>query len=454
MNPYTNRWIILRYLVAGAFLSPLDYFIVNMALPAIKTSFQATENQLQMVIAIYGLTYASLVVCSGKLGDIYGRKTIFTLGLWIFLFASLGCGFAPTINSLIGARLVQGVGASLLAPQVLASIKLLFDECERAKALGIFGAVFGLAAIVGQLLGGLLLKLNLWGMSWEIIFLVNVPVASLCLYGIYTTMPQDKKQPQPLDYGGVFLIISFLLCFISPLIYGRSFQWAWWIFALIGGSLLLLFRFIQYEIHREKQQKTVLISMQLFKNKAFAYQLPLILFYNFTAGLFICYPYYLQAYLQWDVFTTGLAILPYGLGFFIGPILFAKINKQTTFWIPFALGVLTLSFMALALVFYTTAQPSWLTHSIFLLAGLGHGIIMPVMMRESIRPITLEQAGQASGLVSTTIQVGSVLGGAIVGTLFFSLSHGYGFPIALAAALATIGSVQLISLAFYYTKSI
>ncbi|WHT39266.1 MFS transporter [Myroides sp. mNGS23_01] len=136
MNEYKNRWTILRYLVVGAFLSPLDYFIVNMALPAIKTSFQATDNQLQMVIAIYGLTYAALVVCSGKLGDIYGRKNIFTLGLWIFLFSSIACGLSPTIQFLIFARFLQGIGASLLAPQVLASIKILFDEEERAKALG------------------------------------------------------------------------------------------------------------------------------------------------------------------------------------------------------------------------------------------------------------------------------------------------------------------------------
>lgn len=276
--------------------------------------------------------------------------------------------------------------------------------------------------------------------------------ASLCLYGIYTTMPRDTKQPQPLDYGGVLLIISFLLFFITPLIYGRSFQWPWWIFALIGVSLLFLWLFIQWEIRREKHQKPALISIQLLHNKSFSYNLPIILFYNFTAGLFICYPYYLQAYLHWEVMAAGLAILPYGLGFFVGPLLFTKGNKSSSFWIPIALGLLIISFIALGVTFYLIAQPFWLTHGLFLLAGLGHGLIMPVMMRESIHPITLEQAGQASGLVSTLIQVGSVLGGAIVGTLFFSFGNSYGFPLALAAALATIGSVQIIGLAFYYTN--
>ncbi|MBB1137913.1 MFS transporter [Myroides sp. WP-1] len=449
MSLYKSRWIILRYLVGGAFLSPLDYFIVNMALPTIEDSLQASAHQLQMVVAIYGLTYAALVVCSGKLGDIYGRKKIFTLGLWIFLWSSIGCAFSPTIQLLIFSRFLQGVGASLLAPQVLASIKVLFEENERAKALGIFGSVFGLAAIVGQLLGGFLLGFSIWGMTWEIIFLINVPVAALCLYGIYTYMPDEPLQKKPLDYIGVLLIISSLLCFITPLIYGRTFQWAWWIFACIGLSFVLFLGFIQYEKRQEQCQQPVLLSIQLIQNKAFAHNLPIILFYNFTAGLFICYPYYLQTHLHWNVLAAGLAIVPYGFGFFLGPIVFAKIPQKPTFWIQLALGLLFFSFLALGYIFYVLPQPSLPSHLLFFFAGLGHGIIMPVMMRESIRTITLEQAGQASGIVSTIMQVGSVLGGAIIGTLFFSTAEIAGFSTALALALVTIGLVQLFGFGFF-----
>lgn len=449
MNEYKDRWIILRYLVIGAFLSPLDYFIVNMALPAIKTSFQATENQLQMVIAIYGLTYAALVVCSGKLGDIYGRRKIFTLGLWIFLISSLACAVSPSINALIFSRFLQGIGASLLGPQVLASIKILFNDAERPKALGIFGAVFGLAAIVGQLFGGILLDLNLWGLTWEIIFLVNIPIASICLYGIYSKMPKEPVQKQKLDYLGVLLIIGTLLSFITPLIYGRTFHWAWWIFTIIVFSFILLGLFVKHEQYREKRNQPVLISLQLFKNKAFAYNLPIILFYNFTAGLFICYPYYLQSHLAWGVLAAGIAIVPYGIGFFLGPLLFARVPKHNSFWIKLALGLLFFSFTVLGLLFYWSAEPNTIMHSLFLFAGLGHGLIMPVMMKQSIQTISLNQAGQASGIVSTIMQVGSVLGGAIIGTIFFSLSEVIGYSSAFAIAMATIGIVQLISIAFY-----
>ncbi|MEJ5144772.1 MULTISPECIES: MFS transporter [unclassified Sphingobacterium] len=453
MNEHKNRWKILRYLVVGAFLSPLDYFIVNMALSEIKTFFQATENQLQMVIAIYGLTYAALVVCSGKIGDIYGRKKTFTFGLWIFLFSSIACGLSPTINFLIFSRFLQGIGASLLAPQVLASIKILFDESERSKALGLFGSAFGLAAIIGQLLGGILLDLHLWGMTWEIIFFINVPVAAICLCGIYTNMPNELKKKQSLDVGGVILIISTLLCFITPLIYGRKFNWNWWIFAIILLSFTLLVLFVKLEKYRENRNKTVLLSINLFQNKDFVYNLPIILFYNFTAGLFICYPYYLQEHLHWGVLASGLAIAPYGIGFFLGPNLFARINKSPAFWIQLALGLLLLSFIALGVNFYFFDKPNFISHLLFLFAGLGHGLIMTVMMKESIRSITIEQAGQASGIISTIMQVGSVLGGAIIGTLFFGLTANLGFSTALAAALVAIGAVQIFGISFYLINS-
>jgi MFS family permease len=453
MNEHKNRWKILRYLVVGAFLSPLDYFIVNMALSEIKTFFQATENQLQMVIAIYGLTYAALVVCSGKIGDIYGRKKTFTFGLWIFLFSSIACGLSPTINFLIFSRFLQGIGASLLAPQVLASIKILFDESERSKALGLFGSAFGLAAIIGQLLGGILLDLHLWGMTWEIIFFINVPVAAICLCGIYTNMPNELKKKQSLDVGGVILIISTLLCFITPLIYGRKFNWSWWIFAIILLSFTLLVLFVKLEKYRENRNKTVLLSINLFQNKDFVYNLPIILFYNFTAGLFICYPYYLQEHLHWGVLASGLAIAPYGIGFFLGPNLFARINKSPAFWIQLALGLLLLSFIALGVNFYFFDKPNFISHLLFLFAGLGHGLIMTVMMKESIRSITIEQAGQASGIISTIMQVGSVLGGAIIGTLFFGLTANLGFSTALAAALVAIGAVQIFGISFYLINS-
>ena len=235
----------LGFLVAGAFLSPLDYFIVNMALPAIQKAFNATDQQLQLVVAIYGLTYAALVVCGGRLGDIYGRKKIFSLGLYIFLFSSIACAFFLLIflYSLL-QDFFSGVGASLLAPQVLASVRVLFSSTEQPKAVSIFSSVFGLASVAGQLLGGLLLNLQWAGFSWEMVFLVNVPVTIICIAGIHFSMDNNKESEHSgIDYKGALLLILALLLFICSLIFGREYHWAWWIFCVMiaGLGLLVLF---------------------------------------------------------------------------------------------------------------------------------------------------------------------------------------------------------------------
>lgn len=448
MNDYEKNWRILRFLVIGAFLSPLDYFIVNMALPIIRTSFNASDNELQMVIAIYGLTYAALVVCSGKLGDIYGRKNVFITGLWIFLFSSMACAFSPTIKLLIVSRFLQGIGASLLAPQVLSSIRILFNPDERTKAMGFFGAVFGLAAIIGQLLGGFLLNLKIGGFTWELVFLVNIPITAICLWGVYTYMDKEEVDKQKIDIAGVVLIISALILFITPLIYGRQYHWNNLIIMALALSPILTWLFIRHEIKREKANLPVIITISLFKNKNFSYHLPIILLYNFTAGLFICYPYYLQTFLHWDVLRTGIAILPYGIGFFIGPILFSKIHISIPIWIKVALFLLISSFCLLGVTFYLYKTPNYLVNSLFALAGLGHGIIMPTMMKESIKHVEISQAGQGSGIISTTIQIGSVLGGVIIGTLFFSLQSIIGYKLSFALALSTIGILQIPSIIF------
>lgn len=447
MNTYPKRWQALNFLVAGAFLSPLDYFIVNMALPSIKNAFKASDHQLQMVIAIYGLTYGALVVCGGRLGDLYGRKKIFTLGLYTFLLSSLACAFSPTVIWLIIARLFQGVGASLLAPQVLASIKVLFTSKEQPKAVSFFSSVFGLASVIGQLLGGLLLSTHWGNFSWELVFLVNVPITIICIAGIHFTMDNNHKESNSgIDIKGALLLILALLMLICPLIFGQKYQWAWWIFVIMISGISLLILFIKYETYLLKNNRPILVDPTLLQHKPFAMSLLILFFYNFTSGLFICYPYYLQEFLHQDSMQTGLAIVPYGVAFFLGPLIGSKIKIASYKMIYIGLGLLMGGFIFSALSFYFLQKPSFITHTTLFMAGLGHGTIMPVMMRTAITFTTREKAGQASGLVSIGMQVGSVVGGAVIGTLFFNLIDVFGFPQAFAIAISMIGAVQIIGI--------
>ncbi|MCL1680889.1 MFS transporter [Elizabethkingia miricola] len=444
MNAYSKRWQALGFLVAGAFLSPLDYFIVNMALPAIQKAFKATDQQLQLVVAIYGLTYAALVVCGGRLGDTYGRKRVFSLGLYIFLFSSIACAFSPNISVLIAARLFQGVGASLLAPQVLASVRVLFSSTEQPKAVSIFSSVFGLASVAGQLLGGLLLNLHWAGFSWEMVFLVNVPVTIVCITGIHFTMDNNKDPKlSGIDYKGALLLILALLLFICSLIFGREYHWAWWIFVIMITGLVLAIVFFRYEVKLYRQNRPVLIDPTLLLDKRFSLSLPVIFFYNFTAGLFICYPYYLQQFLHYSPMNTGLAIVPYGLAFFLGPLISQRVKLPVNTLIYIGLGLLIIGFSTSSILFYLWQKPSPATNITLFLAGLGHGVIMPVMMRTAIALVSKDRAGQASALVSISMQVGGVTGGAIIGTVFFSTIDILSFPKAFALAILMIALFQI-----------
>lgn len=439
MNIYPKRWQALNFLVAGAFLSPLDYFIVNMALPSIKRAFKASDHQLQMVVAIYGLTYAALVVCGGRLGDLYGRKKIFTIGLYIFLLSSLACAFSPDITWLIISRLFQGIGASLLAPQVLASIRVLFNSQEQPKAIGIFSSVFGLASVVGQLLGGLLLSIHWTHFSWEIVFLVNVPVTLICILGIHFTMDTDHREEKTgIDFTGSLVLVTALLMLICPLIFGQKYQWAWYIFGIMFIGVLFLKAFLKYEMYLFKKQRPTLLQ-----HSPFTLSLLIIFFYNFTAGLFICYPYYLQQFLHQTSMQTAVAIIPYGIAFFAGPFIIPKLKWASYQMIYAGLGLLMGGFILSALAFYFQERPSLITSITLLIAGLGHGTIMPIMMRTAISLVSKDKAGQASGLVSIGIQVGSVTGGAVIGTLFFNMIKVLGFSGAFAIAIGMIGIFQI-----------
>jgi len=452
MNIFPKRWQALGYLTAGAFLSPLDYFIVNIALPSIKKSFHASDHQLQMVIAIYGLTYAALVVCGGRLGDLYGRKKIFTLGLYIFLLASLACAFSPDIRFLIISRLFQGVGASFLAPQVLASIRVLFTGNEQPKAVSIFSSVFGLASVAGQLLGGFLLNLHWREFSWELVFLVNVPITLICIIGTHFSMDNNREEKkQSIDFVGALLLIASLLMLICPVIFGRKYHWAWWIFAILLSGLVMLVIFYQYEVKSLGKNRAVLIDPTLLQHQPFVLCLLIIFFYNFTAGLFICYPYYLQQFLHSNPVETGLAIIPYGAAFFLGPLIVPRIKLSPYKMTNIGLVLLIAGFSLTSIFIYLQEKPSLGTDISLFLAGLGHGIVMPVMMRQAISLISKEKAGQASGLISISIQIGSVTGGTIIGTIFFGSIELWAFPKAFALAIFIIAAVQIIGIFLNYT---
>jgi EmrB/QacA subfamily drug resistance transporter len=445
---YPRRWLALMVLLMGAFLSPLDFFIVNVALPAIKTGLHASAEQLQFVVVAYGATYAVLVVTGGRLGDIYGRKRMFIGGMLLFTIASGVCGLSSHIRLLIAARTVQGLAAAVLAPQVLSSIRIIFPPAEQAKAMGLFGATFGLASIAGQLLGGVLIRVQPFGFTWETVFMINIPVGLLTILLAVLVLPETRHPQRPaLDIPGMFLISGVLLLLIYPLIAGREAGWPVWGFVAMGMAVPVLWLFIQTEKRAVARRKDPLVDLALFHDKPFVNGLCIIFLFNATAAFFMVYPVFLQNGLHYDVLQAGMAVLPYAAGFFGGPFSSPFLARRLGEGIVLlALALLALGFGLVILSISLYGAPGILLYCGLFLAGIGHGIVLPSLVRITLAPVMREKAGMAAGIVSTAIQMGSAVGVAVIGTVFFSVSGNAGsFQPAFIVALYCLIGLYLLA---------
>src|ERR1700716_2171006 len=240
----SRRWWVLAIVVAAQFMFGVDAFIVNVAIPTIAIELQASPAQIEAVIAIYLIAYATLVVTGGRLGDIYGTKNVFLAGVLGFTLTSLWCGLAQSGPELIAARLAQGATAALMVPQVLATLHLLFSDPSRSRAFGIYGVVLGLAGAAGFLLGGILVTSDLAGLGWRAVFFVNVPFGLIIIAAGVKLMPVvPRRVGTRLDISGAVVLFLGLLCLIGPLLFGHDVHWSPWVWLVMaaGGAIRAFF---------------------------------------------------------------------------------------------------------------------------------------------------------------------------------------------------------------------
>src|SRR6266513_3598714 len=244
----SRRWWVLAIVVAAQFMFGVDAFIVNVAIPTIASELQASSAQIESVVAIYLIAYATLVVTGGRLGDIYGTKAAFAAGLCGFTLTSLWCGLAQSGPELIIARLAQGATAALMVPQVLATLHLLFPDQARSRAFGIYGVVLGLAGAAGFLLGGVLVTTDLAGLGWRAVFFVNVPFGLLIVAAAWRIMPSvPRRAGTRLDVPGAIVLFVGLLCLIGPLLFGHDVHWAPWIWLVMMAGVAIVAAFLRLE---------------------------------------------------------------------------------------------------------------------------------------------------------------------------------------------------------------
>lgn len=424
-----QRWLVLAVVLVGACMAILDVAIVNVAIPSIRKDLHASFGDVELVISAYTLTYACLLVTGGRLGDLYGRKRLFIIGIIAFAAASALCGAAPTIGLLVVARAIQGVAGALMYPQVLAVIQVTFSGAERTRALGIFGAVLGIAAIAGQIVGGLLLAADVFGLTWRPVFLVNVPLGAVAAYAAARLLPDDRPDEETrLDLGGVGLVTITLLLLAVPLLEGRDAGWPAWMIVCLILAFPAAALFVRYERRLAAAGGRPLVRLDLFGNRSFSGGVPIALLFMFSyAGFLLILAVYLQSGLGFSPLRAGLTYTPDALGFFAASLAAPRLvpllgrHVLSVGYITAALGLLGTAATAAAAGGHLSGLELAPT---LLVAGLGQGLGMSPLVGTIISGVSPKDAGAASGVVTTTLQIGNVLGVALVGLVFFSLLGG------------------------------
>lgn len=464
--PLTGRRATLALLVVlfASFMDLLDVTIVTVAAPTIASDLQASPAQLQWLLAAYTLALGSGLVTGGRVGDVYGRRTVFLASLTAFAVASAACALAPTADLLVAMRVVQGLAGGFMVPQVFGIIRSSFAPALMAKAFGAFGAVQGLAAVAGPLLGGALVDADLWGLGWRTIFWINLPIAVVALALGVRVLPKGppmepsrKPSQEPSQQGGrrngthrvhsvhglhdldglgAVLVAAAVVLVLLPLVQGRDWGWPWWGWAVLATGVLVLGLFVALERRLAARGGQPVLDPALLANRPFTAGLTAsVLFFGALASFFLVLSVYLQAGTGRSAGDTGLVILPYAIGSILtsgaGVALAARAGR--TLVVTGSL-LLAASQVALWLLVRDGGVPGyWPLAGALFLGGLGLGLGAPILVNVVLAGVPGRQAGAAGGVLSTVNQIGGAIGIAVLGTLFFSA-----LPVAPAGASGAI----------------
>jgi EmrB/QacA subfamily drug resistance transporter len=409
-----NPWAILITLSLGFFMTLLDLTIVNIAIPSMITDLDASLDEILWIVNAYVLVLAVLLITAGRLGDLRGQRTLFVAGVVVFTLASLACGLSPNPTLLIAFRAVQGAGAALLMPQTMAIIIGTFPADRRGTALGIWGAVAGLATVAGPTLGGVLVTYA----SWRWIFIVNVPIGLVVLAMTYAFIPDTRMERQhKLDLLGVALATAGLFCLTFALIEGQRYSWNAAIDALFVAAAVLTVLFLLQQ--RSRQDSEPLVPFSLFRNRNFTVINGVATLVSVAIlGFFLPFTIYLQSVLGYSAIKAGLILAPMSvIALVLAPVA-GKMSDRIGGKYILMTGLTLFGIGAAILVLQSSVSSDWQDFMpAIAVMGLGMGGIWAPMATETMRGVPMALAGAASGVNNTLRQVGSVVGSAAVGAL-------------------------------------
>ncbi|KPF47305.1 MFS transporter [Rhizobium sp. AAP43] len=424
-HPYPKRWTALAVMMLANFMNLLDVTIVNVALPSLQSELGATSSQIEWVVAGYVLVFALGLLPFGRLGDVRGKKQVFIAGVAAFTFASLLCGMAPGIGSLVAARLLQGAGAAVMTPQVLAIAQMMFPPKERAAAFSLFGLSAGLASVSGPILGGWLISLDVLGLGWRPIFLINIPVGIVTILLGWQLIPSLPPKPGiKNDFGGIVLAAATIFCVIFPLIEGRSFGWPLWCFVMLAIALPVGLAFALWERRQHRMGGPELLPVPLMKNRNYVIgSLMTATFFSTLPGFFLIFAMFLQQGYGLTPLQSGVTTVPFSVGIFVASLISGRLGNVTprirvivgVVMVIVGMGLLRAEIQTVGETIDRMALLPW-----FLLSGLGMGIAIAPMFQLVLAGVPPQDAGAGSGALQAIQQMGSVLGIAIVSEIFFS----------------------------------
>ncbi|UBU13508.1 MFS transporter [Nonomuraea gerenzanensis] len=476
----STRWAALPVLLVAVFVTTLDFYVANLAVPSIRADLGAGHAAVQLVVAGYGLAYAAGLIVSGRLGDLYGHRLVFAVGLAVFALASAGCGLAGDAGMLVACRVGQGVAAALLAPQVLALLGGLYQGGDRVRAFGWYGSAVGLAGLSGQVVGGVVVAVDVMGLGWRACFLVNVPICLTALALTPRLLPRTPpappsggtqapppsvaprsgamrtpssgaaptpgprtlaaRRPRDLDLGGAALVTAGLVALVLPLAEGREQGWPGWAWACLAVAPVLLGAFVRRQRRLAAEGRVPLLDLAVFGEKGFVRGLVAAgLLFGTSAGLSFVLALYLQDGLGLAPLAAAAVCTALNAGFFAASL------RPGRFGAPVLV-------VGLALVYHAVGAGPWAVGAALLVTGAGMGLLMSPLLSSVLSCVRPERSAAAAGVLGTVQEAGGVLGGTVTGAVFLAALDG-GWDPAARAGLAVLIVASLGVLACSATRA-
>ncbi|MCP9623158.1 MFS transporter [Nocardia otitidiscaviarum] len=460
--PGPRQWRVLAVVLIAAFMAVFDLYVVNIATPTLRADLHAGDGALELIVAGYAFAYAAGMVTGGRLGDRFGYRRIFALGMLGFTLASLLCALSTTANELIAARIVQGAAAAVMVPQVLSVITVSFPASHRGRATAWYGAVSGAGALVGQIAGGLLLDANPFDLGWRTIFLVNVPVGVVAIILVLRVLPRDGGgRETTLDPVGAIAVPSTLALVMIPLALGRQAGWPLWTWVCLTAAVPVGAAALAWQRRIRQRGGDPILDLRLLSIRPYTRLLGAASLYQVYFGSFLfTLTLLVQVHFAASPREAAAVFLLQGLFFTVASLLSGALVLRYGTTVLFVGGGLVIAGLSAMIIELTveSAHPTagWLVPPLALI-GLGNGLLLPSLLGRTLSNVEPAQAGAASGMLNTAQQFAGSFGITLVGTLFLTLAGPTlsAAPTAMTAtaALDIALTVALLRLAYTATRS-